>query len=385
MRIPLSVPNIEGNAWAYVKECLDTGWVSSAGPFVERFEDDIRRLTGARHAIACTTGTAALQVALQVAGVGAGDLVLVPTLTFIATVNAARYLGADPVFFDSDDYYDLDADALLAFLDEHAEVRAGRTFERASGRRIAAVVPVHVFGNAARLDALLPACRAGGIALVEDAAESLGTRYLDGPWAGRHTGTVGDLGCFSFNGNKIVTTGGGGMIVTDDPELARRARYLTTQAKDDEVRYVHGEVGYNHRLTNLQAALGVAQLESLPGFLETKRANFLRYQRGVAGIDGLQVPDGPPYAHNNHWLVPLRIDAARYGRDRETLMADLHRAGIQTRPVWHLNHLQKPYADCRHHRIERALAQHADTLNLPCSTNLTVAEVDEVCERLRHA
>jgi perosamine synthetase len=382
--IPLSVPHLEGNAWAYVKECLDTGWVSSAGPFVDRFEREFCDATGAAHAVACVNGTAALQVALRIAGVGPGDLVIVPTLTFIATVNAVAYLGADPLFTDSDPYYNLDVAKVLQFLDDHTERRESGTFDRDSGRRIAAVVPVHVFGNAAGLEALLGPCREAGIAVVEDAAESLGTRYTEGALAGRHTGTVGDLGCFSFNGNKIITTGGGGMIVTNDREHARRARYLTTQAKDDEVRYVHGEVGYNHRLTNLQAALGVAQLESLPSFLEAKRRNFAHYRRAVADIHGLEISESPPYARSNHWMVPLRIDAERYGRDRETLMADLHAAGIQTRPIWHLNHLQAPYAHARRHRIERAPIQLSETLNLPCSTNLTPDEIEEVCDRLRH-
>lgn len=383
--IPLSVPNVAGNAWAYVKDCLDTGWVSSAGPYVDRFEDAFREVTGAAHAVACVSGSAALEVALRLAGARPGELVLVPTLTFMATVNAVHRVGAVPYFFDSDAYFNLDVDRVLAFLEARGERRDDGTYDRATGRRVAAVVPVHVFGNAARLDALLPACRDGGIAIVEDAAESLGTRYTSGPLAGRHTGTVGELGCFSFNGNKIVTTGGGGMIVTDDPELAHRARYLTTQAKDDAVRYVHHEVGYNYRLTNLQAALGLAQLELLPDFLAAKRRHAAGYRAAVAQIPGLEVPDAPPYASNNGWLVPLLIDAAVYGRDRETLMADLARDGVQTRPVWHLNHLQRPYADAPRDRIERALVQLERTLTLPSSTNLSPDEHAYVCERLRRA
>lgn len=381
--IPLAVPQIEGRAWAYVKECLDSGWVSSAGPFVDRFEREFRDYVGSGHAVACVNGTAALQVALRVVGVGPGDVVLVPTLTFIATVNAAHYLGALPVFMDSDGFYNIDVDKVLEYLDRHTERRDGGTFDRDSGRRVAAIVPVHVFGNAARLEPLLEPCRAGGIAIVEDAAESVGSRYVGGALAGRHTGTIGDVGCFSFNGNKIMTTGGGGMIVSDDAELARRARYLTTQAKDDEVRYVHGDVGYNYRLTNLQAALGVAQLESMPGFLEAKRRIFEVYRAAVEEIDGLEVPDAPPYAANNHWMVPLWIVPERYGRDRERLMADLLENGIHTRPPWHLNHLQAPYAGCRAYRIEAAPRQLEHTLNLPCSTGLSVDEIATVCRGLR--
>ena len=383
--IPLSVPNIGGNAAAYVRSCLDSGWVSSAGAFVERFEREFATYTGARHAVACVNGTAALQLALRLAGVRPGEIVLVPTLTFIATVNAVHHVGADPHFLDSDESYCLDPDAVLAYLADHTERRDDGTVVRASGRRIAAVMPVHVFGNAARLEPLLAPLHEAGIALVEDAAESLGTVYTDGALAGSHTGTTGTLGCFSFNGNKIITTGGGGMVVTDDDELARRARYLSTQAKDDAVRYVHHEVGHNFRLTNLQAALGVAQLEQLPEFLETKRANYLHYREALRHVEGLRIADGPAYARNNHWLYALQIDAERYGRDRERVMTDLATAGIETRPVWELNHRQRPYQQCSHGRVDCARSLHERTLNLPCSTNLTSHQVDVVCERLRRA
>jgi perosamine synthetase len=378
--IPLSVPVIGGNEWTYIKECLDTEWVSSAGKYVEKFEADFAARVGAAHAVACVNGTAALQVALQVVGVRAGEEVIAPTLTFIATVNAARYLGAEPVFMDCDGYFNLDVEKLADFLARATEQRDGRCFNRQTGRRIAAIVPVHVFGNAVRLREIIDLCRPRGIRIVEDAAESLGTAYLDGP----HTGTLGDIGCFSFNGNKIITTGGGGMIVTDNTEYAIRARYLTTQAKDDEVRYIHEEVGYNFRLTNIQAALGVAQLERLPEYLEIKQRNFARYRAGIADIDGLSLVNPPGYARNNLWMYALRIDETRYRTDREGLMAYLKTQGIQTRPVWHLNHLQTPYRQCESWRIERAPQLLADTLNLPCSVNLREEDIDFVLDRLRH-
>lgn len=378
--IPLSVPSIGGNEWQYVKECLDTEWVSSAGRFVEQFEADLARFVGIEYAVACVNGTAALQVALRVMGVAPGNAVIVPTLTFISTVNAARYLGAEPIFMDCDAYYNIDVDKLADFLDQRAAQREDGCYDRETGKRLAAVVPVHVFGNAARMDEIVELCRPRGIAVVEDAAESLGTRYLDG----RHTGTLGDMGCFSFNGNKIITTGGGGMIVTGNPTLAARARYLTTQAKDDEVRYVHEEVGYNFRLTNLQAALGVAQLERLPAYLTAKQRNYEHYRRGIVDIDGLALAQPPGYATNNLWMYGLQIDAGRYRYDREGLMAALKTHGIQSRPVWHLNHLQRPYRDCQTWRIERAPLLLATTLNIPCSVNLSEDDVDYVIDRLRH-
>jgi len=381
--IPLSVPHLAGNEWTYVKECLDGGWVSSAGPFVTRFERELAAYVGAAHAVACVNGTAALHVALRLAGVEENDEVLVPTLTFIASVNAICYQGARPVFMDCDEYYNLDVDKVARFLNERTDFSGGYTVNRTTGRRIKAIVPVHVFGNAARLEPLVRLCRERNIRIIEDATESLGTRYNADYLGGAHTGTVGDFGCFSFNGNKIITTGGGGMLVTNDAEAAERARYLTTQAKDDEVRYVHGDIGYNYRLTNVQAALGVAQLETLPAFLRTKRKNWEAYRAAVAEIEGLHIAPGPDYADNNYWMYALQIDAARYGKDREQLMEHLRQAGIQSRPVWHLNHLQKPFVGEQHFEIEKAFELAEITLNIPCSTNLTDAEVARVVDALR--
>lgn len=372
--IPLSVPVLSGNEWQYLKECLDTGWVSTAGPFVRRFEQEIARYTGAPYAVACVNGTAALHIALQLAGVRPGDEVIVPTVTFIATVNAVRYVQAEPVFMDCDEFYNLDVEKVAEFLHKETKVQDGQIYNRRSGRRIAALLPVHVFGNACRLDELLALCRAYDIPLVEDAAESLGTRYRDG----RHTGTLGLLGCLSFNGNKIITTGGGGMILTADPALAERAKYLTTQAKNDELRFIHNEVGYNYRLTNLSAALGMAQLEQLAEYLRIKKQNYAQYKQRLAGIRGLQLAAAPPYAENNYWMYAMQIDPAVYGLDREATMALLAQHKIQTRPLWELNHRQRPYVGCQHYRIERALRLWEITLNLPCSVNLTAADIERV-------
>ena len=381
--IPLSVPHFSGHEWAYVKECLDTGWVSSAGAFVGRFEEEIARYTGAGHAVACSSGTAALHVALLLAGVRPEDEVIVPTLTFVATINAVRYTGANPVFMDCDDFYGIDVDKTAEFLALETEMRDGSAWNKSTGRRIAGIMPVHVFGNAVALEPLIAFCRERNIKVIEDATESLGTVYTSGALKGKHAGTIGELGCLSFNGNKIITTGGGGMLLTANPALAARAKYLTTQAKDDEVRFVHHEVGYNYRLTNLQAALGVAQLEQLPRFLETKAGHYAQYSHGVEGIPGLSLAPVPPYARNNHWLCALRVDDAEYGCDREILMERLAQRGIQARPVWHLNHMQRSYVSCQSYRIERALELWQTTLNLPSSTGLTSEQVGQVLDALR--
>ena len=221
-------------------------------------------------------------------------------------------------------------------------------------------------------------CNEGNIRLVEDATESLGTVYRDGEYDGRHTGTIGDLGCFSFNGNKIITTGGGGMIVTDNADFAERARYLTTQAKDDPVRYIHHEVGYNFRLTNVQAAMGVAQMEMLPEYVDIKRRNFRRYREELAAVSGLRVAPGPDYADANHWFYALQIDPGKYGKDVDATMQHLANLKIQTRPVWHLNHLQRPYANFQHYKIEKAVVLAEKSINIPCSVNLTDQDIRTV-------
>jgi perosamine synthetase len=374
--IPLSVPHIRGKEWDYVKECLDGEWVSSAGPFVDRFEREFAAYVGSRHAVACSSGTAALHVALLLAGVKPGDAVLVPTLTFIASVNAIRYCGAEPVFLDCDENYNLEPMEALELLKNGCS----------GGRRIAAILPVHVFGNAVFLEPILEAARELNVPVIEDAAESLGTRYL--PTAGRitasrHTGTAGLMGCFSFNGNKIVTTGGGGMLVTDNDELARKARYLTTQAKDDEARFVHNEVGFNYRLTNVQAAIGSGQLEKIDEYKKKKKEIFLKYEAALNEVPGLTVATTPAFSENNYWMPCLQIDKEKYGEDREQLMARLGKARIQARPVWELSHRQKPYSSCERGKLSTAERLHEITLNIPCSVGLTDAQQNRVIEEIR--
>ena len=247
-KIPLSVPHINGNEWKYVKECLDTEWVSSVGKYVNLFEEKIAEYTGSKFAIACVNGTSAIHVSLRLAGVQPGDEVIVPSLTFIAPVNAITYNGAIPVFMDADKFYNIDVQKTIEFILNETEISSHKpliTVNRKSGNRISAIVPVHIWGNAVMLDELSPLCQERGITIVEDASESLGSIYNVGENSGKHTGTIGKLGCLSYNGNKIITTGGGGMILTDDEILAEKARYLTTQAKDDPLRYVHHEIGYN--------------------------------------------------------------------------------------------------------------------------------------------
>ena len=380
--IPLSVPSIKGKEWRYVKECLATEWVSSAGKYVDLFEEKIAAYTGAKHAVSCVNGTSALQISLRLAGVEPSNEVIVPTITFIAPVNVVRYNGAEPVFMDVDDYYNIDAEKTIEFINKETVFKDGFTFNKKTNRRIKAIIPVHVFGHAAWLDKLVPLCEERNIAVVEDASESLGTGYTSGKYQVRYTGNIGMLGCLSFNGNKIITTGGGGMILTDDEKLAEKSRYLTTQAKDDPVRYVHHEIGYNFRLTNIQAALGVAQLEQLPGFLERKREIFRHYKASLKDIEGLTIAAVPDYADNNHWMNILRIVTEMYGSDRETLMGDMQTKGIQTRPVWYPNHLQKPYKNCQTYKIENAEKLVDNSLCLPSSSKLSDEDIETIISAL---
>jgi len=380
--IPLSVPTLKGNELKYVKECIDTEWVSSAGKYVELFEQKIAEYTGSKYAVACVNGTAAIQVSLRLAGVKPSDEVIVSTLTFIASVNAITYNNATPIFMDADKYYNLDSEKTIEFIKNETVYKNGFTYNKNTDKKISAILPVHVWGNACWLDELIELCEERNIAVVEDACESLGTIYNSGKYSGKHTGTIGKMGCLSFNGNKIITTGGGGMILTDDEALAEKAKYLTTQAKDDSIRYVHDEIGYNFRLTNIQAALGMAQLEQLPKILKRKKEIYDFYHKEIEKIDGLSLSKVPDYADNNHWLNLLQIDNSNYSEDREELMKRLEDNGIQTRPVWKLNHEQKPYKEYQNYKNENANKLVAISLCLPSSSNLTNENIEKIINLL---
>ena len=267
-KIPLSVPSIKGNEWEYIKECLDTEWVSSAGKYVELFEDKIAEYTSSKYAVACVNGTSALQVSLKLAGVEPKDEVIVPTLTFVAPINTVAYCNAAPIFMDSDDYHNIDIQKTIEFLKNETVFKNGYTYNKLTNKKISAIVAVHVWGNAVWLDELHGICDEKNIVIVEDASESLGSFYIKGNFKNNHTGSIGKLGCISFNGNKIITTGGGGMLLTNDKILAQKAKHITTTSKvKHKWAFEHDEVGYNYRLPNLNAALGLAQLEQLPKIL----------------------------------------------------------------------------------------------------------------------
>ena len=379
--VPLSTPAIGGNEWTYVKECLDTSWVSTVGPFVDRFEKEFAAYLGIPHAVACQSGTAALHVALQVGGVVAGDEVLVPALTFIAPANAATYLGAVPVLVDVDPVSGLmDLELVERFLRTDCEKRDGRTYNKKSGARVACVLPVHVLGHMVDMQRLMALAAEFSLIVVEDATESLGSSY-----GGQAAGAIGHLGCFSFNGNKIMTTGGGGMIVSTNAAWARRAKHLTNQAKLDPVEYEHDEIGYNYRLTNVQAAMGVAQLERLDAFLEAKQTIARRYVDGFKGMNGITPISAPEGCHSNWWLFTILVEPDGYGIDSRALMHALAMRGIQSRPLWRPLHLG-PHASRRLLGSGRSAERfYRLALSLPCSTHLTAAAQDRVIDAVRDA
>ncbi len=377
--VPLCIPEIHGNEWVYLKECLDTNWVSSVGPFVDRFERELADYVGARYAVATCNGTAALHVALMVAGVQPDDEVLVSTLSFIAPANAARYLGAWPVLIDAEaDYWQIDPQKVLTFLDKECRWRDEALRNRTTGRRVKALLPVHILGHPVDMDPILEAARRYELVVVEDATESLGARYK-----GEHTGRLGNVGCFSFNGNKIITTGGGGMIVTDDETWARRARYLTTQAKDDALEYIHHEIGYNYRLTNIQAAMGCAQLEQLESYVAAKRRIAAAYAQALADVPGITCPSEAPWAFGTFWLYTILVDEEKYGLDSRALLRALAAAGIQTRPLWQPLHHSRALSGCQSDGGAVADRLNRDGLSLPCSVGLGSEQQAYVVETIR--
>lgn len=364
--LALHEPRFLGNEWIYLKECLDSTFVSSVGKFVDRFEDDLAAFTGAKRAIAVVNGTAALHVALRLAGVEVGDEVLLPALTFIATANAVAYCQATPHFVDSEEgSLGMDAVSLRDYLSSTTEMRGDHCINRSTGRVIRAMVPMHTFGHPVDIDALLAVAHDFHLQLIEDAAESLGSTV-----GGQHTGTFGLMGTLSFNGNKTITTGGGGAILTNDVELGKRAKHITTTAKlPHRWNFVHDEVGFNYRLPNLNAALGCAQLEQLPGFLRDKRRLFEQYQAAFANLPGVHLVAEPAGCSSNYWLQTLLLDAS-HADQRDAVLAATNDAGLMTRPIWALMNRLPMYANAPRSPLPVAESLEQRVINIPSSSGL---------------
>ncbi len=381
--IPLSVPNIKGNELKYVSEAITTGWVSTAGEYVDKFEEAVSNYIGTNKSCSCQNGTSGIHVALNLCGVTKDDEVIVPTLTFIAAVNPVKYIGAEPIFLDCDNTLCLDGYKLEKFCNEECTFENNVLLNKKTKKHIKALVVVHVFGNIANMEKIMEVANKFNIKVIEDATESIGSYILDGKYKGKHSGTIGHVGIYSFNGNKIITTGGGGIIVSNDTVLIDKAKHLTTQAKSDVVYYTHDEIGYNYRMTNIQAGMGLAQLELLEEFITTKTNNFNLYKKEIEKINGLKLLPFRKDIRSNHWFYALFVEDS-FPINRDELIKYLHEKKVQTRPIWGLIHEQKPYANSQTYNIEKAKYYIEHVINIPCSSNLTKKEVLYVIDCIKN-
>lgn len=429
--IPLSTPNLSLDILDNLKECIETGWVSTGGRFIKEFEEKVAQYVGVDEAVSMQSGTAGLHTALRVLDIGQDDEVIVPTLTFIAAVNPVKYVGAQPVFMDCDDSLCMDADKLQQFLEEECELiengelkidNEGRNINeyenfnnnsqlstvnyqltnpeprtidsgfqtaltlinKKTKRKVSAIIVVHVFGNLANMEKIINLAKKYNLKVIEDATEALGSYYTDGKYKGKHGGTIGDIGVYSFNANKIITTGGGGMIVSNDKKLLDRARYLGVQAKNDSLFFVHDEIGYNYRMLNIQAALGVDQIDRLESIIETKIKNYNLYKELLSDIKGFKLLRFGKRVRANHWFYSLLVDKNEFEFCRDDLLIKLNNINIQTRPLWRLIHKQRPYERCQTYKIEKAIYYEERILNIPCSSNLGMDEVKYVCNVIKN-
>lgn len=383
--IPLSIPNFEGNEEKYVLDAVAQGWVSTGGAYINRLEEQLAEFINMPKAVACQSGTAALHLALMECSVGPGDMVIVPTLTFIAAVNPVKYLFADPIFMDCDDSLCMDPGKLRAFCERECDLRGGKLFFKKTGQHIKALVVVHVFGNLADMEEIMDIAGEYHLSVVEDATEALGSFFLTGRYAGKMAGTIGDFGAYSFNGNKIITTGGGGALTGSDLEKLNHIKYISTQAKDDELFYIHNEIGYNYRMTNLQAAIGVAQMEELPEFIGRKEANYRYYCDALADCSKGYLLPFRENTRPNYWFYSFVLNREKVTAPLRDIIGKLQEQKIQTRPIWGLIHEQKPYADCVAYEIERAKYYSQRVVNLPCSTQLTREEQERVIVNIKNS
>ena len=379
--IPLSIPNFEGNERKYVDDAIDQGWVSTGGAYISKLEKNMAEFLHTHDVAACQSGTSALHLSLVESGVKPGDVVLVPPLTFIAAVNPVKYQFATPVFIDCDDSFCIDPVKLASFCENECEFN-GEVLKY-KGALVKAVVVVHVFGNMADMESIMSIAKKFNLNVIEDATEALGTFYTDGKYKGKYAGTIGDFGCYSFNGNKIITTGGGGAITANSKERVEHIRFLSTQAKTDPHFYIHNEIGYNYRMTNLQAALGVAQLEELPVFIERKQKNFELYKYLFNDFNLGKIIDFRAGTSSNKWFYSLEINLDRVHASMKEVILALQEKGVQTRAIWGLINEQLPYLQDTTYNLEKAPYYAERILNLPCSTQITEEEIEYVVKAVR--
>ncbi len=374
--IPLSVPNIAGNEWKYVKDCLDTGWISSVGAYVTKFEQMVAEFAGVKYGVAAVNGTAALHIALLLSGVKQNDYVILPNLTFVASANSIKYLGADPLLIDADpDLWQMDLNLLEEFLENETDEKNGRLIYIKDGRYIGAIMPVHILGNMCDMDRFLSIVKKYPLPIVEDSTEALGTTYK-----GKSAGSFSPLACFSFNGNKIISTGGGGVIVTNDEALAKHAKHITTTAKASADEYFHDEVGYNYRLVNVLAAIGVGQMELLPSFIKRKRECTNFYKTELAGVADIRFQQELPDVITNAWLVTIQTEK------QEQLLDHLNANQILSRRFWMPMNKLPMYNNCVYiQNRDNANYIYQTCLSIPSSTNITDKELSLVVNEIKAA
>ncbi|MBU3193963.1 LegC family aminotransferase [Clostridium algidicarnis] len=362
--IPLCIPEVKGNEWKYIKECLDTNWVSSVGSYVDKFENDFASFVKSKNAIVTMNGTAALELALRTLGVGEGDEVIVSSLTFISPVNAIRYVGAEPVFVDvCRDTWVMDADKIEDLITTKTK----------------AIIPVHIYGHPVDMDKVMEIAKKHNLFVIEDATESLGSIHKD-----KATGTIGHMGCFSFNGNKLITTGAGGMLVTNDEELSRKAKYLSTQTKTvlENGAFYHEEIGYNFRMPNVLAAMGCAQLENVDEYIKDKREHASIYNKLLKDIKGIRLPIEKEGCKNVYWLYSVTVEEEYY-IDRDKLIKKLKDNGVDSRPFFMPVHKMPPYKDCRHGDMSVTDEVAMRGINLPSSVGIKTDDISFICNLLR--
>ena len=379
--IPLSIPNFEGNEKKYVNDALDQGWVSTGGEYITKLEKKMASFLKTENVAACQSGTSAIHLSIIEAGVKPGDIVLVPPLTFIAAVNPIKYQFATPVFIDCDDGFCMDPRKLSCFCE--TECRFDGKHLIYNGAIVRALVVVHVFGNMADMESIMDTARKYNLKVVEDATEALGTHYTRGKYAGKYAGTIGDFGAFSFNGNKIITTGGGGAVTANNSKTVDHLRYLSTQAKNDSHYYIHNEIGFNYRMTNIQAALGVAQMEELPLFIERKQRNYEIYKKEFAGFEYVELMPFREGTYSNKWFYSLKINRDFIKASMREIITELEKDRIQTRAIWGLINEQKPYEGEKTYKLEKAPYYASRILNIPSSTQITEEEIVYVAKKVK--
>lgn len=379
--IPLSIPNFEGNEKKYVNEALDAGWVSTGGAYITKLEHAMAKFLRVDNVAACQSGTSALHLSMVEAGIKPGDVVLVPPVTFIAAVNPVKYQFAIPVFIDCDDSFCMDPVKLKIFCETQCVFENGVLCY--DGKQVKALVVVHVFGNMADMEAIMRIAAKYNIVVIEDATEALGSCYTEGKYAGKYAGTIGHFGCYSFNGNKIITTGGGGAVTANDSKVVDHIRFLSTQAKTDPHYYIHDEIGYNYRMTNLQAALGVAQMEELPEFIRRKQHNYELYKELFKNFELAELMPFREGTSSNKWFYSLNIDRSKVRATLREIITTLYNKGIETRAIWGLINEQKPYEGAKTFKLVKAPFYASRILNIPSSTQITEKEIRYVVEQVK--